>query len=80
MYWKYPGSATVSLWDPLGSSRHTFGALQILYKRAMWDALLNVISEQIRVGVDTGGSLENLRNNLVFQTAQEEKWYRSDCR
>ena len=29
MYWKYPGSATVSLWLPLGNSRHVLGALQI---------------------------------------------------
>lgn len=40
MYWKYPGSATVSLWVPLGSSRHTLGALQTLYKRAMWKGLI----------------------------------------
>lgn len=39
MYWKYPGSATVSLWLPLGNSRHVLGALQIWYKRAICDAL-----------------------------------------
>jgi hypothetical protein len=36
---KYPGSATVSLWLPLGKSRHVLGALQIWYKRAICDAL-----------------------------------------
>lgn len=47
MYWKYPGSATVSLWVPFGSSRHTFGALHILCKRAMWEALLRQVSDQV---------------------------------
>jgi hypothetical protein len=48
MYWKYPGSATVSLWLPLGNSRHVLGALQIWYKRAICDALSQEVSDQVK--------------------------------
>lgn len=39
-----------------------------------------MISEQARAGVDTAIRLLDLRNNLVFQTAQEENRYGSNCR
>lgn len=48
MYWKYPGSATVSLWLPLGSSLHTLGSdLHTENSRFMWDALPDKVSQAL---------------------------------